>query len=82
MLLMRHAQSEWNQEFGRTRVDPGMSDPSLTAMGIRQAQAAAERLALLEMVAVVSSPYRRCLHTAAVIAARCRLAIRVEPSIR
>ena len=41
MLLIRHAQSEWNQFFGRTRVDPGLPDPPLTTEGVRQAEVAA-----------------------------------------
>ena len=31
MILVRHAESEWNRHFSRTRIDPGIPDPALTA---------------------------------------------------
>ena len=31
MILVRHAESEWNVHYGRTRIDPGIADPPLTA---------------------------------------------------
>ena len=39
MILIRHGQSEFNVVYGKTRVDPGIRDPRLTALGERQAQA-------------------------------------------
>lgn len=82
MLLIRHAQSEWNEVFGRTRVDPGLPDPPLTADGVRQAEIAAAELARLGVRRLVSSPYRRALQTASILAARLGAAIEVEPLVR
>jgi broad specificity phosphatase PhoE len=39
MMHIRHAQSEWNHHFSRTRVDPGIRDPALTAYCREQAAA-------------------------------------------
>ena len=44
MILLRHGQSAFNLHFTRTRQDPGIVDPPLTAAGLAQAEAAAERL--------------------------------------
>lgn len=82
MLLIRHAQSEWNLHFGRTRIDPGIPDPALTEAGRRQAAMAAERLAQADVAVVLCSPYRRCLQTAQAIAGRTGAAIRVDPLVR
>ena len=82
MLLIRHAQSEWNDLFTRTRVDAGPADPVLTAAGREQAAAAAERLAEMNVAQIVASPYRRCLQTADVIAKRLGLSIKIDPLVR
>ena len=82
MLLIRHAQSEWNFHYGRTRIDPGIPDPALTELGVQQAEAAAERLAGRDLVAILASPYRRSLQTAAIIATRLDVAVRVDPLVR
>ncbi len=82
MLLIRHAQSEWNLLFGRTRVDPGLPDPPLTAEGIRQAEVAAAELRRVGVRRLISSPYRRTLQTAAILAAHLDVPIEVEPLVR
>lgn len=82
MLLIRHAQSEWNLFFGRTRVDPGLPDPPLTAEGVRQAEVAAAELERLGVRRLISSPYRRTLQTAVILAARLDAPIEVEPLVR
>ncbi|MDH3235510.1 MAG: histidine phosphatase family protein, partial [Alphaproteobacteria bacterium] len=33
MILIRHAQSEFNVVYGKTRQDPGIEDPKLTDTG-------------------------------------------------
>lgn len=64
MFLLRHGQSYFNLHFTRTRVDPGIEDPELTALGIEQAEAAARRLAGVSLTRVIVSPYIRALQTA------------------
>jgi broad specificity phosphatase PhoE len=49
MILLRHAQSEFNLHFTATRRDPGIIDPKLTPLGHRQAREAAARLMLQEV---------------------------------
>ncbi len=83
-LLIRHAESAWNEHFGSSRIDVGLPDPPLTARGVEQAGAAAERLRR-EGAAVrrlVTSPYRRTLHTASIIAEALGVPIEVDPLVR
>jgi broad specificity phosphatase PhoE len=82
VILVRHAESEWNRHFGRTRIDPGIPDPALTETGRRQAEALIEQLAAEGVTRLLASPYRRTLETATIIAGRLELSIAVEPLVR
>jgi broad specificity phosphatase PhoE len=82
MILVRHAESEWNHHFSRTRIDPGIPDPTLTAAGREQAAALAEALAAAGVVRLFASPYRRTLETAHTVARALDLPITVEPLVR
>lgn len=82
MILVRHAESEWNLHYGRTRIDPGIPDPPLTAAGRAQAEGLIAQLADLGVSRLVSSPYRRALETATIIARGLDLTISVEPLVR
>lgn len=82
MILVRHAESEWNRHFSRTRIDPGIRDPRLTDLGRDQAEHLVERLAAAGVTRLVASPYRRTLETAAIVARRLGLPIEVEPLVR
>jgi len=82
VILVRHAESEWNRHFSRTRIDPGIPDPPLTAAGRRQAEQLIDRLAAADVARLVASPYRRALETATVVASALGLAIAVEPLVR
>ena len=82
MILVRHADSEWNLHYGRTRIDPGIADPPLTAAGRAQALRLAGALAAEGVARLISSPYRRALETATIIARTLDLAIKVEPLVR
>ena len=57
MILVRHGESEFNVVFARSRVDPGIEDPKLTAAGRRQAAQTAAALAGYEIDRILSSPY-------------------------
>jgi broad specificity phosphatase PhoE len=82
MILVRHGQSEFNVHYGRTRIDPGIRDPRLTADGMDQVRAAAEALAANHDVRrLVASPYRRALETAEIIAARLGVPVIVDPTV-
>ncbi len=82
MLLVRHAQSEWNLHFGRSRIDPGIPDPDLTAEGLRQAEQVAAALGRQAVTRLICSPYRRALRTASIVAGTLGLPIAVEPLVR
>ena len=82
MYVLRHGQSEFNAAFTATKIDPGIEDPRLTALGERHAEEAAAALHALGVTRVVSSPYTRALQTAAAIARRTGTAIEVSGLIR
>lgn len=82
MLLVRHGQSEFNAAFTNTRVDPGIPDPSLTAIGQQQAAEAAVALAQAGVRRLVASPYLRTLQTASIIAERLGLPIEIDARVR
>ena len=62
--LVRHGETALNAD-GRMR---GLADPELNDVGERQARAVAVALAAVDAGVVVSSPLRRAVRTAAVIA--------------
>jgi probable phosphoglycerate mutase len=62
LLLVRHAQSEWNAD-GRWQ---GQEDPPLSELGEQQAAAASEHVGAFD--AIVASPLERAAHTAAILA--------------
>ncbi|MBE7211612.1 MAG: histidine phosphatase family protein [Gluconacetobacter diazotrophicus] len=83
MILLRHGQSEFNAHFTLHRRDPGIEDPSLTAIGEEQARAAAGAIAAGHRVTrIIASPFRRALQTAAPAAALFGLPVSVSPSVR
>jgi broad specificity phosphatase PhoE len=82
MYLVRHGQSFFNAAFNLTRIDPGIPDPALTALGRRQAEAAAAALAGAGVARLLASPYTRALETASIIGERLGLAVEVEPLVR
>jgi broad specificity phosphatase PhoE len=72
MLLLRHAETEWNRE----RRFQGWRDSALTPTGREQAQSAARLLAATPVAAVWSSPLGRARETAAAIAGPHALPVR------
>jgi broad specificity phosphatase PhoE len=72
MLLLRHAETEWNRE----RRFQGWRDSALTPTGREQAESAARLLAVTPVAAVWSSPLGRARETAAIIAGPHALPVR------
>ena len=64
---MRHGESEFNQVFRKTRRDPGIVDPPLTALGVQQIQQTADFFRHKDISFCVSSPYQRALQTSALL---------------
>jgi broad specificity phosphatase PhoE len=82
MILLRHGQSEFNLHYTATRIDPGIPDPCLTALGQEQARAAAIALADVGIERIIASPYTRALQTAAPVAAALGLPVLINPVVR
>jgi glucosyl-3-phosphoglycerate phosphatase len=82
MILLRHAQSEFNLHFGASRRDPGVRDAPLTPLGHQQALEAAERLKRQRISRIITSPYTRALQTAAPIAAALAVPTYINPIVR
>lgn len=78
LVLVRHGQTEWNVA-GRIQ---GHGDSPLTALGVRQAEAMAQRLAGEHIDHIVSSDLGRALHTAAILATPLGLAIERHAGLR
>jgi len=77
VLLVRHATTP----VTGTRLTGWSPGHHLSAAGVAQAEAAADRLAGLPVRAIYSSPLERCRETAAPIARRLRVAIRVRQDL-
>jgi broad specificity phosphatase PhoE len=71
---VRHGESVYNAE-GRVQ---GQSDVPLSELGLRQSEAVAERLAALPVQALYSSPLRRAMQTAELVAEKLGLPIRTD----
>ena len=82
MYLLRHGQSYFNLHFTATRVDPGIEDPELTALGSEQAAAAADRLAQASLTRIIVSPYTRALQTAQPFLGTHRVPVEVMHEVR
>ncbi len=74
LLLVRHGQTLWN-EAGRYQ---GRSDPPLSAAGTAAAVELARTLEPTPLGRILSSPLRRAVQTARLIAGRRRLAIETD----
>ena len=83
MILIRHGQSEFNVVFARTRKDPGIPDPKLTALGKEQVRRAAAQIRREghPIKRLITSPYTRALETAAILAEELQLPVEVEPIV-
>ena len=64
IILARHGETEWNVE----EVYRGRIDVNLDEVGVKQAELLGEYLSSLELDAIYSSPLRRALDTANLIA--------------
>lgn len=64
MIIVRHGESEWN----RIHRYQGQADIALSELGVRQANALAERLRSEPLDAIYTSPLQRAARTAEAIA--------------
>ena len=76
--MVRHGETDWNRE---NRFQ-GHSDPPLNAAGRAQANELAEQLAGEPFVLAYTSPLRRALETAEVVASRLGVELRTSESLK
>ncbi|WP_424887711.1 bifunctional RNase H/acid phosphatase [Streptomyces sp. XH2] len=80
-VMLRHGETALTPQ--KRFSGSGGSDPELSPVGLHQAERAGAALAARGTIqAVVSSPMRRCRETAAAVAARLGLEVRVEDGLR
>ncbi|MET8882155.1 bifunctional RNase H/acid phosphatase [Streptomyces rubiginosohelvolus] len=81
LVLLRHGETALTPE--KRFSGSGGTDPELSAVGRGQAERAAGHFAALGTIQeIVSSPLRRCRETAAAVAARLGLDVRIDESLR
>jgi len=77
IILARHGETEWNVE----EVFRGRIDIELNETGLRQAELLAEYLSGIKIDAVYSSPLKRALKTAEMIASYHKLEVEIAPGL-
>lgn len=78
LLLTRHGQTIWNSELRYQ----GQTDTELSDLGREQAARLAERFGQEKISAIYSSDLKRCVDTAAVLAAELGLRVSLTASLR
>ena len=77
IILVRHGETEWNiEEIFRGRIDIGLNET-----GVKQAELLAKYLSDITIDAVYSSPLRRALKTAEMIASHHKLEVEIAPGL-
>jgi len=77
IILVRHGETEWNV----SEVFRGRIDIELNQTGIKQAELLAEYLSDLKLDAIYSSPLKRALTTAEIIASYHKLDVEITPGL-
>jgi broad specificity phosphatase PhoE len=77
IILARHGETEWNAE----EIFRGRVDVELNETGIREAELLAEHLSYMTIAAVYSSPLKRALQTAEMIARHHDVKVEVSPQL-
>jgi len=77
IILVRHGETEWNvAEIFRGRIDIELNET-----GIKQAELLAKYLSKLKIEAIYSSPLKRALKTAEIIAGHHKLDVDIAPGL-
>ena len=77
IILVRHGETDWNAN----QIFRGRTDIELNETGIKQAQLLAEYLNGLKIEAIYSSPLKRALKTAEIIASRHQIEVKINPAL-
>ncbi|MGW1347248.1 histidine phosphatase family protein [Kribbella sp. NPDC002412] len=80
--LVRHGEPDYGPVDARGLPGPAADTAPLTAVGAKQAQELADLLSGIGATCLVSSPYTRALHSAAIIGHRLALGVRVDYDLR
>ncbi len=80
--LVRHGEPDWDLAFNYDLQGPLSDFVPLTDTGIKQSEAAALDARLRCGELIVSSPYTRALHTAAILCRELRLPLQVHYDLR
>jgi broad specificity phosphatase PhoE len=79
LILVRHGETHWNKDG---LVQGGDSDIELNDTGLEQARKLAAFLKNEPIIAILSSPLRRAVATAEVIASRHHLAVEIDQGLK
>lgn len=77
IILVRHGETKWNAE----EIFRGIIDIELNETGIKQAEFLAEYLSDVKIKAIYSSPLKRALSTAEMIASHHQLRVEIAPGL-
>ena len=77
IILARHGETKWNVE----EIFRGRIDVELNETGIKQAELLAEYLSAVKIEAIYSSPLKRALKTAEIVASRHTLDVQITPGL-
>ncbi len=78
VVVMRHGERDYQPCYERGFIGQGLELAPLTDNGIKQAQEAAQNPLIDGCSIIVSSPYTRCLQTAAIVSRSRNLPLTVE----
>ena len=77
LILARHGETEWNVE----EIFRGRIDIQLNETGIKQVELLAKHLSKIKIDAIYSSPLKRALRTAEIIAVYHKLQVKIAPEL-
>lgn len=80
--LVRHGEPDYEPIDSRGLPGPAADSAPLTAVGMKQAEELADLLSGIRATYLVSSPYTRALHSAAIIGHRLALGVKVDHDLR
>ena len=77
LILVRHGETLWNIE----KIYRGRADVNLDEIGIRQAQLLGKYLSNCKLAAIYSSPLRRAMDTANIVACYQKIRVNIAPGL-
>ncbi len=81
IIFIRHCEPDYTQVTERNFIGHGIDMAPLNQIGKQKALAAAHDKRLENVELIISSPYTRALHTAAIISRHCNIPLEVETDL-